>query len=77
MLCCTAGGWKLQVYIVFICKTLPAGEVLPKNNIIPAHENGWMNSAAVKQWVKTVWQCHPGALLSKESGVTASSGLTP
>lgn len=48
---------------MFQRKSLPAGEVFPKNLNVRIPENGRMSSAMVEGWVKTVRQRHAGALL--------------
>lgn len=67
MLCCTADGRKLPVYIIFKRKTLPAREVFPKNVVVRGHENGWITSAMVQEWVRLAWQHRTDALLCKDS----------
>jgi hypothetical protein len=44
MLCITAGGRKLPLYIIPNRKTMSRDEVLPKDVIVRAQRSGWMTA---------------------------------
>lgn len=65
MLAITADGHKLPPYVVLKRKTLPK-EKLPQGVIVRAQEKGWMEEKLVIDWIETVWNRRPGALLKKK-----------
>lgn len=66
MLCITADGRKLPPYVIFKRKTVPK-ELFPRGLIVRAQEKGWMNDALMSDWIRTVWNKRPGAMLAKKS----------
>lgn len=79
MLACLADGHKLPPYIIFRRKTIPK-EPFPSNVIVRCQEKGWMDTALMLDWVKTVWCRRPGALLHPASILVLDSfrgHLTP
>lgn len=66
MLAITADGQKLPPYVVLKRKTLPK-EKLPQGVIVRAQEKGWMEEKLVIDWIETVWNRRPGALLKKKN----------
>lgn len=67
MLFCTANKRKLPAYIAFKRKTFQVSDVFPKKIFMCPYKNGWMSSAMVQEWAKTVWQRRPRAWSFKES----------
>jgi hypothetical protein len=43
-------------------KILPKNEKFPKDIILRAHRNGWMNADLMESRIKDVWKRRPGAL---------------
>lgn len=79
MLACLADGRKLPPYIIFRRKTIPK-ELFPRDVIVRCQEKGWMDTALMLDWVKTVWCRRPGALLHPASILVLDSfrgHLTP
>lgn len=66
MLCVTADGRKLPPYVVFKRKTMPK-EKFPQGIVVRVQEKGWMSDELVVDWLKTVWQNRPGALLHRKA----------
>ncbi|KAJ4436451.1 hypothetical protein ANN_19084 [Periplaneta americana] len=66
MLAMTADGGKLPPYVIFKRKTIPKDDV-PTGIHIRAQVKGWMDAEMVRDWVRTVWNKRPGALLRKPS----------
>ncbi|KAK8784512.1 hypothetical protein V5799_009125 [Amblyomma americanum] len=66
MLCVTADGLKLPPYVILKRKTIPKG-VFPKGIVVRAQEKGWMDDELVLDWVKSVWEKRPGAMLARRS----------
>ena len=64
MLACTADGGKLPPYVIFKRKTMPKDK-FPDGVIVRVQQNGWMDEALTKDWVKAVWQRRPGGLRQK------------
>ncbi|KAG0421168.1 hypothetical protein HPB47_002931 [Ixodes persulcatus] len=46
-------------------KTLPTD--LPSGIVVRAEDNSWMNSHLIVDWLKTVWENRPGAMLARRS----------
>uniref|UniRef100_A0A1E1X1Z9 HTH CENPB-type domain-containing protein n=1 Tax=Amblyomma aureolatum TaxID=187763 RepID=A0A1E1X1Z9_9ACAR len=79
MLACLAEGHKLPPFIIFRRKTIPK-EKFPNNVVVRCHEKGWMDSGLVIDWISSVWDRRPGALLHPESILVLDSfrgHLTP
>lgn len=66
MLCVTADGRKLPPYVILKRKRIP-NEAFPKGIVVRAQEKGWMDDELVLDWIKSVWQNRPGAMLAKRS----------
>lgn len=64
MLAVVANGNKLPPYIILHRKTLPK-ENLPQGVIFPCNEKGWMINELTIDWLKSVWNRRPGALLKR------------
>lgn len=47
-------------------KRIP-NEAFPKGIVVRAQEKGWMDDELVLDWIKSVWQNRPGAMLAKRS----------
>jgi hypothetical protein len=62
MLCVMVDGRKLPPYIVLKRKTLP--KINMTGIIVQAQESGWMDQLLLADWIKYIWQRHPGALLN-------------
>lgn len=62
MLSCTADGRKLPPFIIFKRKTLPK-EAFPRDVVVRVNEKGYMDEALMREWIRTVWNRRPGALL--------------
>lgn len=62
MLACTADGRKLPPFVIFKRKTLPK-EAFPRDIVVRVNEKGYMDEALMVDWVRTVWDRRPGALL--------------
>lgn len=69
MLSVLADGRKLPPYVVLRRKTMPK-EKLPPGIVYRCQEKGWMTQELVIDWLKTVWNRRPGALL-KMKGMLA------
>jgi len=67
VLSCMADGTKLKPVVIFKRMTLPKTFRPPKGVLVKAHPKGWMDEEGTKDWLKTVWQTRPGALLNKRS----------
>ncbi|KAE8737973.1 hypothetical protein FOCC_FOCC016556, partial [Frankliniella occidentalis] len=63
MLAITADGRKLPPYVVFKRLTVPKGN-FPPGVHIRAAESGSFNEDITVDWLKTVWEKRPGALLN-------------
>lgn len=72
LLCALADGTQLRPYVILKRKTLPKIH-LPAGVVVRAHENAWMNSDLFVDWVKTVWEKRPGAMLAKRSMLVLDS----
>ncbi|KAJ4426521.1 hypothetical protein ANN_27335 [Periplaneta americana] len=66
MLAVTADGGKLPPYVILKRKTMPK-ENLPKGLVIRCQEKGWMTTELMVDWLATVWNRRPGALLCKRA----------
>jgi hypothetical protein len=64
MLTIIADGRKLAPYEIFKRKTMPTGK-FPPGIHVRVQEKGWMDTAMVQDWIKTVWNKRPGALLRR------------
>lgn len=62
MLCVLADGRKMPPYVILNRKTMPK-EQLPPGIIFRCQEKGWMTNELMVDWVRTVWNRKPGALL--------------
>lgn len=62
MLACTADGRKLPPFIIFKRKTLPK-ETFSRDVVVRVNEKGYMDEAVMVNWIQTVWNRRPGALL--------------
>lgn len=62
MLACTADGTKLPPFIIFKRKTLPK-EPFPRDVVVRVNEKGYMDETLMVDWIRTVWNRRPGALL--------------
>jgi hypothetical protein len=58
MLAISADGRKLPPYIIFKRKTIPKGKFLLGIHV-RVQENGWMDTAMIQDWIKTVWNKMP------------------
>uniref|UniRef100_A0A6G5A925 Putative pogo transposable element n=1 Tax=Rhipicephalus microplus TaxID=6941 RepID=A0A6G5A925_RHIMP len=66
MLCCTADGRKLPPFIIFKRKTMPK-EAFPRDVVVRVNEKGYMDEALMREWIRTVWNRRPGALLQRRN----------
>lgn len=66
MLSCTADGRKLPPFIIFKRKTLPK-EAFPRDVVVRVNEKGYMDEALMREWIRTVWNRRPGALLQRRN----------
>ncbi|KAM7295747.1 pogo transposable element with KRAB domain [Ixodes scapularis] len=73
MLCCTADGHKLNPYLIFKRKTLPANVAFPSNVIVRVHPKGWMDTDLMVDWIDFVWRKRPGADLAVRSMLVLDS----
>ncbi|KAM7307988.1 pogo transposable element with KRAB domain [Ixodes scapularis] len=73
MLCCTADGHKLDPYLIFNRKTLPANVAFPANVIVRVHPKGWMDTDLMVDWIDSVWRKRPGADLAVRSMLVLDS----
>ncbi|KAM7299429.1 pogo transposable element with KRAB domain [Ixodes scapularis] len=73
MLCCTADGHKLNPYLIFKRKTLPANVAFPANVIVRVHPKGWMETDLMVDWIDSVWRKRPGADLAVRSMLVLDS----
>lgn len=64
MLAVLADGNKLPPYVILRRKTLPK-ENLPQGVIFRCNEKGWMTNELMIDWLKSVWNRRPGALLKR------------
>lgn len=72
MLCALADGTKLRPYVIFKRKTLPK-VTFPPGVVVRVQENSWMTSDLVIDWLKTVWETRPGAMLARRSMLVLDS----
>lgn len=66
MLAVTADGGKLPPYVILKRKTIPK-ESFPEGVVIRCQEKGWMTTELMVDWLSTVWNRRPGALLAKRA----------
>ncbi|KAL1452370.1 hypothetical protein MTO96_043812 [Rhipicephalus appendiculatus] len=71
MLACTADGRKLPPFIIFKRKTLPR-ETFPRDVVVRVNEKGYMDEALMVNWIQTVWNRRPGALLRSSEKQSSS-----
>ncbi|KFM76211.1 Pogo transposable element with KRAB, partial [Stegodyphus mimosarum] len=69
-----ADGTKLPLYVILNYKTLPKG-ALSLGIIVRAQESGWMVASHFEDWMKSVWDRHPSALLKLPSMLVLGSFL--
>ncbi|KAH7955976.1 hypothetical protein HPB52_005309 [Rhipicephalus sanguineus] len=74
LLCALTGGTKLRPYAILKRKTLSKVS-LPAGVVVRAHKNAWMNSGFFVDWIKTVWDKRPSAMLACRSMLIRDSFL--
>ncbi|KAH7958507.1 hypothetical protein HPB49_002099 [Dermacentor silvarum] len=72
VMCALADGTILRPYVIFKRKTLPSTP-LPPGIVVQAEDNSWMNSDLVIDWIRTIWEKRPGALLARRSMLVLDS----
>lgn len=72
MLCALADGTKLRPYVIFKRKTLPSTP-LPPGIVVRTEDNAWMNGDLVSDWLRTIWEKRPGAMLARRSMLVLDS----
>lgn len=73
MLAITADGRKLPPYIIFKRKTIPKGVQFPRGIHVRVQTKGWMDFPLMVDWIKTVWNVRPGALLKQPAMLVLDS----